>query len=239
MFVKKTPRILAWAECAAFDRYPLDTMNLLTAPVDLSSKDVPLRDDIRLLGRILGDTLREQEGNETFELVENVRRTSVRFRKSQDDRDRDQLEQVLDALTPAETLSVVRAFSYFSQLSNIAEDLHHNRRRRAHLKAGSPPQEGSLQLALDRIADKDLSAAALQAFFDKALISPVLTAHPTEVQRKSILDCHHRQAVGGSRQAGHDPRRNRRQRRSLAPLCADFVGHAHVAFFQNVGAGRN
>jgi phosphoenolpyruvate carboxylase len=166
-----------------------NVMNLLSAPADLSSKDVPLRDDIRLLGRILGDTLREQEGEETFALIENVRRTAVRFRKTQDDRDRAQLEQILDELSPDETLRVVRAFSSFSQLSNIAEDLHHNRRRRAHLKAGSPPQEGSLQLALDRAKEKNIDAAALQAFFDKALISPVLTAHPTEVQRKSILNC--------------------------------------------------
>jgi len=166
-----------------------NVMNLLSAPADLSSKDVPLRDDIRLLGRILGDTLREQEGEEAFALIENVRRTAVRFRKTQDDRDRAQLEQILDELSPDETLRVVRAFSSFSQLSNIAEDLHHNRRRRAHLKAGSPPQEGSLQLALDRVREKNIDADALQEFFDKALISPVLTAHPTEVQRKSILNC--------------------------------------------------
>ncbi|BBE49790.1 Phosphoenolpyruvate carboxylase [Ferriphaselus amnicola] len=164
-------------------------MNLLSAPADLSSKDLPLREDIRLLGRILGDTLREQEGAATFELIENVRRTAVRFRKTQDDRDRVQLEQILDELTPRDTLSVVRAFSYFSQLSNIAEDLHHNRRRRAHLKAGSRPQEGSVQLALDRFEDAKLDPAKLDEFFGKAVISPVLTAHPTEVQRKSILDC--------------------------------------------------
>src|SRR3990172_5837160 len=97
-------------------------MNLLAAPANISSKDVPLREDIRLLGRILGDTLREQEGDQTFELVENVRRSAVRFRRTQDERDRSQLEQVLDALSPRDTLSVVRAFSYFSQLSNIAED---------------------------------------------------------------------------------------------------------------------
>ncbi len=164
-------------------------MNLLAAPADISSKDVPLRDDIRLLGRILGDTLREQEGGQAFDLIESVRRAAVRFRKTQDERDRTQLEQVLDALSPRDTLSVVRAFSYFSQLCNIAEDLHHNRRRRAHLKAGSPPQEGSLQLALNRVQEQHIDADAMQAFLNKALISPVLTAHPTEVQRKSILDC--------------------------------------------------
>ncbi|BBI98597.1 phosphoenolpyruvate carboxylase [Ferrigenium kumadai] len=166
----------------------MNVMNLISAPADISSKDLPLREDVRLLGRILGDTLREQEGEETFQLVESVRRAAVRFRKTQDDRDGEALEQMLDALSPSETLSVVRAFSYFSQLSNIAEDLHHNRRHRAHLKAGSAPKDGSLLLALDRIEGKKVDKKTLQAFLNSALVSPVLTAHPTEVQRKSILD---------------------------------------------------
>jgi len=164
-------------------------MNLISAPADISSKGLPLREDVRLLGRILGETLREQEGEASFLLIENVRRAAIRFRRTQDDRDRVQLEQMLDALTPAETLLVVRAFSYFSQLSNIAEDLHHNRRHRAHLKAGSAPKGGSLPLALKRLQEKQIGKKTLQTFLDNALISPVLTAHPTEVQRKSILDC--------------------------------------------------
>jgi phosphoenolpyruvate carboxylase len=165
-------------------------MNLFSATTDISSKDVPLREDVRLLGRILGDTLREQEGEETFQLIESVRRAAVRFRKTQDERDGERLEQMLEALSPGETLSVVRAFSYFSQLTNIAEDLHHNRRHRAHLMAFSPPKDGSLMLALDRLENKPVDKASLQAFLDNAIVSPVLTAHPTEVQRKSILDCH-------------------------------------------------
>jgi len=169
--------------------FRMNVMNLIAAPADISSKDLPLREDARLLGRILGETLREQEGEASFQLIENVRRAAIRFRKTQDDRDRVQLEQMLDALSPSETLVVVRAFSYFSQLSNIAEDLHHNRRHRAHLKAGSTPKDGSLPLALKRIEEKRIGKQTLQAFLDSALISPVLTAHPTEVQRKSILDC--------------------------------------------------
>jgi phosphoenolpyruvate carboxylase len=164
-------------------------MNLIAASANISSKDLPLRDDVRLLGRILGDTLREQEGEAAFQLVENVRRAAITFHKSQDDRDHLQLEQILNALSPSDALLVVRAFSYFSQLSNIAEDLHHNRRHRAHLKAGSAPKNGSLQLALSHVEKKNIGKDELQAFLDSALISPVLTAHPTEVQRKSILDC--------------------------------------------------
>lgn len=164
-------------------------MNLISAPTSISSKDLPLREDVRLLGRILGDTLREQEGEDVFDLVENVRRAAVRFRKTQDERDGEQLEQTLDALSPNETLVVVRAFSYFSQLSNIAQDLHYNRRHRAHLKAESALKDGSLLLALERLEKKHVSKNTVQTFLDSALISPVLTAHPTEVQRKSILDC--------------------------------------------------
>jgi phosphoenolpyruvate carboxylase len=164
-------------------------MNLISAPADISSKDLPLRADLRLLGRILGDTLREQEGEEAFQLVENVRRAAVRFRKTRDERDGATLEQMLDELSPTDTLAVVRAFSYFSQLTNIAEDLHHNRRHRAHLKSGTPPKGGSLQMALDSLEAKKIDKQTLQSFLDNALISPVLTAHPTEVQRKSILDC--------------------------------------------------
>ncbi len=164
-------------------------MNLISTPTDISSKDLPLREDVRLLGRILGDTLREQEGEASFQLIESVRRAAITFHKSQDDRDHLQLVRILDALSPSDALVVVRAFSYFSQLSNIAEDLHHNRRHRAHLKAGSAPKDGSLLLALDRAGKKNISRETLQTFLDKALIAPVLTAHPTEVQRKSILDC--------------------------------------------------
>lgn len=164
-------------------------MNFIAATSDISSKDLPLREDVRLLGRILGETLREQEGEASYTLIENVRRAAVRFRKTQDDRDRVELEKTLDALSPSDTLVVVRAFSYFSQLSNIAEDLHHNRRHRAHLQSGTAPKDGSLVLALERVEEKHLGKDALQSFLDSALISPVLTAHPTEVQRKSILDC--------------------------------------------------
>jgi len=153
-------------------------------------KELPLKEEIRLLGRLLGDTLREQEGDAIFNLIERIRQTAVHFRRSGDEQARAELEIMLGGLAQDATTSVVRAFSYFSQLSNIAVDLHHNRRRRAHQLAGSPAQEGSLVLAIRRIAEAGLGPEELCAFFAEALVSPVLTAHPTEVQRKSILDCH-------------------------------------------------
>jgi len=152
-------------------------------------KDLPLREDIRFLGRMLGDILREQDGEDAFDLVEKIRQTAIRFHREQDPQARQELDQILAQLSNKATVVVVRAFSYFSQLSNIAEDVHHNRRRRAHLRAGSPPQAGSVTLALERVLKSGVDGDALAKFFAKALVSPVLTAHPTEVQRKSILDC--------------------------------------------------
>jgi len=153
-------------------------------------KDAPLREDIRLLGRLLGDTVRDQQGDASFELVERIRQNSVRFRRDDDHAARKELEGTLDALSREQTIQVVRAFSYFSHLANIAEDQHHIRRSRAHLIAGSAPREGSLAHALAlAFADGKTTPAALAGFLGEALISPVLTAHPTEVQRKSILNC--------------------------------------------------
>ncbi|WP_206953497.1 phosphoenolpyruvate carboxylase [Trinickia acidisoli] len=155
-------------------------------------KDQPLFQDIRYLGRLLGDVVREQEGDAVFDVVETIRQNAVKFRREDDTSAAQSLEKQLRALKPDQTVSVVRAFSFFSHLANIAEDRHHNRRRRIHALAGSAPQAGTIAYALGRLALAGaLDADSLKRFFDDALIVPVLTAHPTEVQRKSILDAQH------------------------------------------------
>ncbi len=153
-------------------------------------KDDPLHRDIRHLGRILGDTLRAQEGDAVFDWVEKIRQTAVHFARGGNQDERAALAQLLDTLPPANTQPVVRAFSYFLQLANIAEDAHHIRRRRAHDLAGSPPREGSLLHALERLEETGCDQAAVADFFAHALVAPVLTAHPTEVQRQSLLRNH-------------------------------------------------
>ncbi|MBU1362842.1 MAG: phosphoenolpyruvate carboxylase [Gammaproteobacteria bacterium] len=155
-----------------------------------TNKDEPLRDDIRLLGRILGDTVREQEGESVYDIVEGVRQTAVRFARDGDPAARDELAALLDPLPRDTTQAVVRAFSYFLQLANIAEDEHHIRRRRAHDLAGSPPREGSLIFALDSLSTAAVSPEAIADFFAHAVVAPVLTAHPTEVQRQSLIRNH-------------------------------------------------
>ncbi|HTH45051.1 MAG TPA: phosphoenolpyruvate carboxylase, partial [Oxalicibacterium sp.] len=153
-----------------------------------TNKDAPLKEDIRLLGRLLGDVLRDQQGDEAFEVVETIRQTAVRFRREADPQAGAELNKLLKKLTREQTISVVRAFSYFSHLANIAEDQHQNRSRRAALLSGEPLDEPDVASALEKLADAGVTRATVRKFFNEALISPVLTAHPTEVQRKSILD---------------------------------------------------
>ena len=162
----------------------------MNAPLP-DEKELPLREDTRLLGRILGEVLRAQTGDSGFARVEAIRQTAIRFRRTYGEeaqQARFALSALLNPLAIGDVLHVVRAFSYFSHLANIAEDVHHIRRRRAHDMAGSPPRPGSIAHALARLQAANVAGDALQAWFDGALVSPVLTAHPTEVQRKSILD---------------------------------------------------
>jgi phosphoenolpyruvate carboxylase len=154
---------------------------------DAAAKNRPLVEDIRLLGRILGDVIREQEGPAAYELIERVRQLSVAYRLKADASAGRVLDRLLKNLSAEQTVSVIRAFSYFSHLANIAEDRHHVRRRTVHEKAGDL-QEGSLALAIERLHRADHRAADIAHTLQHAYISPVLTAHPTEVQRKSILD---------------------------------------------------
>jgi phosphoenolpyruvate carboxylase len=149
-------------------------------------EDARLRDDIRLLGRILGDTVRDQEGADVFDLVERIRQTSVRFHRDEDRQARRELESILDGMTIAETVRIVRAFSYFSHLANIAEDQNNIRRMRA--RADASGGAGMLAETLGRAKQAGFAAAELRDFFATALVSPVLTAHPTEVRRKSTMD---------------------------------------------------
>ncbi len=147
----------------------------------------PLVEDIRLLGRILGDVIRQQEGAAAFELIEQIRKLSVAFRRDEDHTADKALKKLLKGLTGDQTVSVIRAFTYFSHLANLAEDRHHIRRREVHERVGDT-QEGSIEVALARLRWAGITPKTISQTLAKSHVSPVLTAHPTEVQRKSILD---------------------------------------------------
>jgi phosphoenolpyruvate carboxylase len=156
--------------------------------LDADDKDTPLRYDIRLLGRILGETIRAQDGGQTFDLVEQIRQTALRFHRNADDAARQELQAIIAALPIAQAIRIIRAFGHFSHLANIAEDQHHVRRTRAHNMVKAAPRPGTLAYALGQVKEAGLSRERLQAFFDGALCMPVLTAHPTEIRRKSAID---------------------------------------------------
>jgi phosphoenolpyruvate carboxylase len=151
---------------------------------DGRADDAPLRDDIRLLGRVLGEVIGEQAGADVLDLVERTRVEAFAIRR--DEVDRQQLADRLAELDVRSANHVIRAFSHFSLLANLAEDLHHERRRRFHRRAGSPPQPGSLA-ATFALLDREQPAPEVVAHeLAGALVCPVVTAHPTEVRRKTI-----------------------------------------------------
>ncbi len=156
-------------------------------PKNAKSNERPLVEDIRLLGRMLGDVIREQDGVEAFELVEQIRTLSVAFRRDADHEAYRALKKLLKGLSADQTVSVIRAFTYFSHLANLAEDRHHIRRRAVHERAGET-QEGSIDVAISRLRWAGITPHTIAQSLAHSFVSPVLTAHPTEVQRKSILD---------------------------------------------------
>jgi phosphoenolpyruvate carboxylase len=131
--------------------------------------------------------IREQEGVAAFELIEQIRKLSVAFRRDADQEANKALKKLLKGLSGDQTVSVIRAFTYFSHLVNLAEDRHHIRRRAIHERAGDT-QEGSIDVALSRLRWAGIPQKTIANTLAHSFVSPVLTAHPTEVQRKSILD---------------------------------------------------
>jgi phosphoenolpyruvate carboxylase len=130
--------------------------------------------DIRFLGKLLGDVIRAYGGDELFRRTEYIRSASV-------DRHRGvggEVDLGLDRLTLDETLDFVRGFMLFSMLANLAED-----------RQGVTAEPGAdVAAAIDRLAGEGIGRERIAALLDSALIAPVLTAHPTEVRRKSMID---------------------------------------------------
>jgi phosphoenolpyruvate carboxylase len=146
--------------------------------------DAPLRDDIRLLGRVLGEVIGSQAGQDILDLVESTRVEAFKIRRSEVDRA--DLAKRLSGLDIRSANHVIRAFSHFSVLANLAEDIHHERRRRFHRREGSPPQTGSLAATMALLDQADLEADVVARELTGALVCPVVTAHPTEVRRRTI-----------------------------------------------------
>ncbi|MGA8938032.1 MAG: phosphoenolpyruvate carboxylase [Acidobacteriaceae bacterium] len=162
-----------------------------------AAKDVPLRRDVRSLGTLLGQVLREQPGNALFGAVESLRRTAIARREADAKSD---VETAQRQLAQAQELThevaadartaffLARAFAFYFELINLAETNHRKRRRRSSLlDAGAEPQRGSLRGTLRRLKDAGFSREITLALMGQICITPVFTAHPTEVARRSVM----------------------------------------------------
>ena len=150
----------------------------------------PMRADIRLLGAILGDTVREQNGEEVFDLVERARVESFRVRRSEIDRA--EMSRMFDGIDIHLAIPIIRAFSHFALLANVAEDIHRERRRSIHVDAGEPPQDSSLAATYAKLDLAELDSTTVADALRGALVSPVITAHPTETRRRTVFVTQHR-----------------------------------------------
>ncbi|HLZ44092.1 MAG TPA: phosphoenolpyruvate carboxylase [Gemmatimonadales bacterium] len=158
---------------------------LLTATrlreVEFAAKDAPLRDDVRTLGALVGDVLREQCGDAFFQLVERARRASIASAT-------DELHGLVRGLPPRDAETLIRAFAAYFEVVNLAERVHRIRRRRDYLHDAREPQEGSLAATVRRLATAGITPAQTAGLLQRLRVEPVFTAHPTEATRRTLLE---------------------------------------------------
>ena len=149
-------------------------------------KDQALRDDVRTLGAMVGDLIREQGGEELFSFVENARIRSIR-RREDNERPGEELAELVGNLEPELALQVIRSFSTYFQMVNTAEKVHRIRRRREYLREAGSYQPGGLEDTLVKLKASGVGVDELQELMNSMLIQPVFTAHPTEPTRRTML----------------------------------------------------
>ena len=154
--------------------------------ITFEMKDQPLRDDVRILGTLVGDLLRDQGGDELFELVENARLRSIRRREG-NEKPGEQLADLVRNLDLNLAMEVIRAFSTYFQMVNTAEKVHRIRRRREYLQEYGQYQPGGLEETLVKLKAAGLDVDKLKSLLGSLRIEPVFTAHPTEPTRRTIL----------------------------------------------------
>ena len=154
--------------------------------ITFEDKDQSLRDDVRTLGALVGDLIREQSGEELFDIVENARLRAIRRREGNEIPGED-LASLVEDLDPDLTLQLIRSFSTYFQMVNTAEKVHRIRRRREYLRDADQNQPGGLEETLLKLKASGMDIDGLQALLDSMVIEPVFTAHPTEPTRRTIL----------------------------------------------------
>jgi len=154
--------------------------------ITFEDKDQALRDDVRTLGAMVGDLIREQNGEELFDLVENARLRAIRRREG-NEKPGEELAKLVGNLDIDVALQLTRSFSTYFQMVNTAEKVHRIRRRRDYLRDIEKDQPGGLEDTLLKLKASGMTIDQLQALLDSMLIEPVFTAHPTEPTRRTML----------------------------------------------------
>jgi len=155
--------------------------------IAFAPKDVPLRDDVHILGALVGDVIREQGGDALFDLVEQSRAAGIRWRGGDAGAEAD-LQKLTRPLAARDAETLIRAFATYFEMVNLAERIHRIRRRRDYLRAETDSQEGSVEETFRRLSARGIDARAARALLDRLRIEPVFTAHPTEVTRRTLLE---------------------------------------------------
>ncbi|QDH74862.1 phosphoenolpyruvate carboxylase [Brevundimonas sp. M20] len=152
----------------------------------IQAADDRLREEVRLLGGLLGEVILAEGGRELYDRIEAVRQASVAWHRNAGEKDARLLETLLGELSLDQAVGLAHGFAVFSLLANVAEDRAGKRRAREQTVSGARPDtpEG----ALERLRAAGQSTNDARDLLKTALISPVLTAHPSEVRRKSVID---------------------------------------------------
>ncbi|SEF47383.1 Phosphoenolpyruvate carboxylase, type 1 [Alcanivorax sp. DSM 26293] len=152
-----------------------------------NSVNTPLRDDVRLLGDLLGQCLRQQAGEDLYQTIETIRQASVTTRGEQGAA-LSSLRDLLSPLDDATLLEVARAFSQFLNLSNIAEQHHRERLHRQHQRyPGDPGGDQGIRDVLQRLQEEQIASGVIEGTLRDLSVELVLTAHPTEVTRRTLI----------------------------------------------------
>ncbi|MBI4971477.1 MAG: phosphoenolpyruvate carboxylase [Candidatus Omnitrophica bacterium] len=148
----------------------------------------PLREDVKFLGRLLGEVLIEQEGKSVFDLEEEIRKTSIQLRKQYNEEAEQGLLTLIERQDAERAIKIIRAFTVYFQLTNLAEENQRIRRKRHYmLQESGGPQRGSLEDVFNVLRDEKIPFEKLKNFLNDMSIRLVLTAHPTEAQRRTVL----------------------------------------------------
>jgi phosphoenolpyruvate carboxylase len=154
--------------------------------IEFEDKDQALRDDVRTLGAMVGDLIKDQGGDELFDFVETARQRSIRRREENEKAD-EELAELVDGLDPNFALQVIRSFSTYFQMVNTAEKVHRIRRRREYLREVGHYQPGGFEDTLVKLKASGMGVDELQELINSLRIEPVFTAHPTEPTRRTML----------------------------------------------------